>query len=104
MALYSALWKNADRMLGQLGKSVPWMFVSLAFLSLSMNFIMLWRQLMLGLEPKWAATENTDKEIRARVIDGVQWALKNRDCSNPHDKSFSLYKGFSTFVRLSSEH
>jgi hypothetical protein len=90
MALYSALWKNADRMLGQLGKSVPWMFVSLAFLSLSMNFIMLWRQLMLGLEPKWAATENTDKEIRARVIDGVQWALKNRDCSNPHDKSFSL--------------
>ncbi|CAI6096235.1 unnamed protein product, partial [Clonostachys chloroleuca] len=51
---------------------------------------MLWRQLMLGLEPKWAATENTDEEIRARVIDGVRWALKNRDCSNPHDKSFSL--------------
>ncbi|VUC36236.1 unnamed protein product [Clonostachys rosea] len=90
VALYSAMWENAEHILGPLGRSVPWWFISAAFLSLSMNFMVFWWQLVLGLEPKWATTENTDKDIRARVIDGVRWALKNRDCSNPHDKSFSL--------------
>ncbi|CAH0056044.1 unnamed protein product [Clonostachys solani] len=92
VALYWAVWKGAETGTDEPGRfGFFWFFGSLIYLSLSINLLKIWRQLVVGLDQKWARADNADGEIRARVIDGVRSALKNRDCSDHHDKSFSLH-------------
>lgn len=92
VALYWAVWKGAETGIDEPGRfDFFWLFGSLIYLSLSINLVKIWGQLVVGLDQKWASADNADGEIRARVIDGVRSALKNRDCSDHHDKSFSLH-------------
>ncbi|VUC24149.1 unnamed protein product, partial [Clonostachys rosea] len=85
VALYLAVWKGAET-----GRIFV-VFGSLIYLSLSIRLVKIWRQLVIGLDQKWARADNADSEIHAHVIDGVRSALRNRDCSDHHDKSFSLH-------------
>ncbi|CAG9984403.1 unnamed protein product [Clonostachys byssicola] len=92
VALYCALWKGVKAVIDDSGLfGVVCFFGSLVYLPTSIDLLKNWIRLVIGLKDPWAKANFADGEIRARVIDGVRSALKNRDCSDLHDKTFSLY-------------
>lgn len=77
--------------------SMPWAVVTLGYIPICSNIVLLWKKIVLGLEQTWIqATKSTAPDSsssmgRVAIIEAIRGALTTRDCTDVHDKCISLY-------------